>query len=84
MFKELKTVWGDYKSYDSSNTILVDDSPYKSFLNSVSIPTQISLCDVCLYSRLDDALIFCIFELFSHTMPSSPPVIHLPMYKTII
>ncbi|CDP12466.1 unnamed protein product [Coffea canephora] len=36
MFKELKHVWGEYKSYNSSNKILVDDSPYKSFLNSVS------------------------------------------------
>ena len=38
MFKDLKRVWGEYKSYNSSNTILVDDSPYKSFLNSVSAP----------------------------------------------
>ncbi|CDP08748.1 unnamed protein product [Coffea canephora] len=34
MFKDLQHVWGEYKSYNSSNTILVDDSPYKSFLNS--------------------------------------------------
>ncbi|XP_027182077.1 uncharacterized protein LOC113780478 [Coffea eugenioides] len=34
MFKDLKRVWGEYKSYNSSNTILVDDSPYKSVLNS--------------------------------------------------
>ncbi|CDP08406.1 unnamed protein product [Coffea canephora] len=38
MFKELKSVWADYRSYNSSNTILVDDSPYKSFINSISIP----------------------------------------------
>ena len=84
MFKELKDVWGDYKSYNSSNTLLVDDSPHKSFLNSISVPTQISLCDIFLYSHLDDALTLSIWKLFSRTMPSSPPVIHLRIYKTII
>ena len=37
MFKDLKKVWGEYNLYNRSNTLLVDDSPYKSFLNSVSV-----------------------------------------------
>ncbi|XP_059276764.1 uncharacterized protein LOC132030971 [Lycium ferocissimum] len=32
-FKELKKVWSIHTKYDVSNTLLVDDSPYKAFLN---------------------------------------------------
>ncbi|XP_027154926.1 uncharacterized FCP1 homology domain-containing protein C1271.03c-like [Coffea eugenioides] len=33
MFKDLRKVWKDFEQYGLSNTLLVDDSPYKSFLN---------------------------------------------------
>ena len=37
MFKDLRKVWKDFEQYGLSNTLLVDDSPYKSFFNPVSI-----------------------------------------------
>ncbi|CDP18964.1 unnamed protein product [Coffea canephora] len=53
MFKELKHMCEEYKSYNSSNTILVDDSPYKSFLNSVSTPSQLILMlYMCMFSQI--------------------------------
>ncbi|CAA0822829.1 Haloacid dehalogenase-like hydrolase (HAD) superfamily protein [Striga hermonthica] len=33
MFKKLEKVWREFESYDTTNTVLVDDSPYKSILN---------------------------------------------------
>ncbi|CAA0823982.1 CDT1-like protein a- chloroplastic [Striga hermonthica] len=33
MFKELEQFWRVFESYDTTNTVLVDDSPYKLFLN---------------------------------------------------
>ncbi|KAM7261573.1 hypothetical protein ACFE04_020650 [Oxalis oulophora] len=32
-FKPLKEIWDEYPKYDKSNTLLVDDSPYKAFMN---------------------------------------------------
>ncbi|KAF7821605.1 putative FCP1 homology domain-containing protein C1271.03c-like [Senna tora] len=33
MFKDLRNVWELFKDYDQSNTVLIDDSAYKSDLN---------------------------------------------------
>ncbi|CAA0840619.1 Unknown protein [Striga hermonthica] len=33
MFKKLEKVWREFELYDTTNTVLVDDSPYKSILN---------------------------------------------------
>ncbi|XP_019173772.1 PREDICTED: uncharacterized protein LOC109169343 [Ipomoea nil] len=33
MFKDLNKVWEEYKEFNPSNTVLIDDSQYKSFLN---------------------------------------------------
>ena len=60
MFKDLKKVWRDFNLYNGSNIVLVDDSPNKSFLNSVSVLAQSSLCGIFLLSGLDDVLIIVL------------------------
>ena len=74
MFKELKSVWADYRSYNSSNTILVDDSPYKSFINSVSIPCKTCFWHLCFYSSSDEAVTFfhsSFMQPYNAIFPSS-------------
>lgn len=60
LLKKIRKVWQAYPEYDESNTLLIDDSPYKALCNPVCINSLFWI-----YCRLYMCLLFFLSSNFS-------------------
>ncbi|KAF7812373.1 putative FCP1 homology domain-containing protein C1271.03c-like [Senna tora] len=64
MFKDLTKVWESFKDYDQSNTVLIDDYAYKSYLNpehtSIITKSFVGVKDDYLSNKLSSVVVLYI------------------------